>query len=187
MLLFNICGQAGCARDRRRYLKSSFGGFIFTSFHVKKVQRWQMLSLIYLSKSKTHTMMHMTNYIDNQWTFQSNFHQDISYLHLVLSRENVLIRQWCERIQWGKLGLLPWFLYPFVLFFSFHSVLVDRVMKIRKYYVIVCLFFYYFSFSSCLPCLANGNNRTEKVSKMQKRSYQNEMKATIVTIMCRND
>ena len=140
MLLFNICGQAGCARDRRRYLKSSFGGFIFTSFHVKKVQRWQMLSLIYLSKSKTHTMMHMTNYIDNQWTFQSNFHQDISYLHLVLSRENVLIRQWCERIQWGKLGLLPWFLYPFVLFFSFHSVLVDRVMKIRKYYVIVIIF-----------------------------------------------
>ena len=40
-------------------------------------------------------------------------------LHLVLSRENVLIRQWCERIQWGKLGLLPWFLYPFVIFIPF--------------------------------------------------------------------
>ena len=49
-----------------------------------------------------------------------------------------------------------------VLFHFGILVFDDEVTKIRKYYIILlCLFVYYFSFLSCLSCLANGKHRTE--------------------------
>ena len=111
MLLFNICGQAsgalgcgavGCGvRGRRRYLKSSFGGFIFTSFHVKKVQRWQMLSLIHLSKSKHIRWCTWQIILTTSEHFRAIFTRTSrTFQHLVISWK-CLNSTTCERIQWG--------------------------------------------------------------------------------------